>query len=53
MKPGTFVTDFRDDKWRLVQATRANWEGGDGKVLVKQGDWKQEFYARVFDLEVR
>jgi hypothetical protein len=53
VRPGSTVIDFRGDKWKLIRATRANSPGYEGKVLVKRGRWEQEFYAGVFNLEVR
>ena len=53
VKPGSTVTDFRGEKWKLVKATRARSEGHEGKVLVKKGTWEQEFFAGVFDLDVK
>ena len=53
VKQGDKVTNFRGEEWTFLDATRANDEGHDGKVYVERDGWKQEFYARVFELTVR
>jgi hypothetical protein len=54
VNPGDTVVDFRGDKSIFLEVTRAPEVGRDAKVYVKDlaGGWKQEFYARVFDLTV-
>lgn len=48
VEPGAVVTDHRGEEATFEQATRANTDDRDGKVLVGG----REFYARVFDLIV-
>ena len=60
VKPGTIVRDSRGEKWKFVSASRANEVGRDGKIVVcerktrpLERPFNREFYARVFDMEVR
>lgn len=51
--PGDTVTDFRGQTATLLAAERANEQGRDGKVSVRDSrGFSMTYYARVFDLSV-
>lgn len=50
---GDAVENSRGEIYMFVRATRVRTNGKSGKVVVLNGDLKQqEFYDRIFDLEV-
>lgn len=48
MERGETVTNFRDESGIFEHATRGNWVGGDGKVMVSG----REYFARGWGLNV-
>jgi hypothetical protein len=52
--PGAYVRDFHGETWVFLSVSREPVPGKSAKVFVEslEGDWQQEFYAKVFNIVV-
>ncbi len=50
---GEHAKDFKGERWKFLYITRESEPGKSGKVLMRRGDWTQEFYPTVFGGEIK